>query len=168
MDTIPKERRSWNMSQIRGKDTSPERKVRSALHRLGFRFRLHRRDLPGNPDILMPRHRTVVFVHGCFWHRHARCKYAYTPKSRVGFWTNKFHQNVSRDRRVVRRLRKLGWRVIVVWECQTNNGEALTGLLRKKVKRIRPDRIARTDRGRGTVPSRLPSRESGRTPSAAS
>lgn len=109
------------MSRIRGKDTTPEVAVRSALHRLGYRFRLHRRDLPGRPDIVLPKHGTVIFVHGCFWHRHARCRYAYTPKSRVEFWQRKFQQNVERDRRVQRELRRLGWKVIVVWECETAN-----------------------------------------------
>ena len=109
------------MSRIRGKDTTPELAVRSALHRLGYRFRLHRRDLPGRPDIVLPKYGTVIFVHGCFWHRHARCKYAYTPKSRVEFWHHKFQQNVERDRRVQRELRRLGWKVIVVWECETAN-----------------------------------------------
>ncbi|MBU1162905.1 MAG: DNA mismatch endonuclease Vsr, partial [Proteobacteria bacterium] len=86
MDIISKEKRSWNMSRIRGKDTKPEIIVRSMLHRMGYRFRLHRKDLPGKPDIVLPKYKTVIFVHGCFWHRHKGCKYAYTPKSRVKFW----------------------------------------------------------------------------------
>lgn len=113
------------MSRIRGRNTSPERLVRSVLHSMGYRFRLHRRDLPGHPDIVLPKHRTVVFVHGCFWHRHPRCQFAYTPKTRVGFWSSKFEENVLRDQRARRRLRNLGWRVIVVWECQTTDREAL-------------------------------------------
>jgi DNA mismatch endonuclease (patch repair protein) len=119
MDRIPPERRSWNMSRIRGRDTRPEVTVRSVLHRLGFRFRLHRRDLPGRPDIVLARHRTVVLVHGCFWHRHPRCRFAYSPKTNVHFWNQKFMANVRRDRWDRRRLRGLGWRVVVVWECQT-------------------------------------------------
>lgn len=86
-----------------------------------MRFRLHRRDLPGSPDIVLPRHRVVVFVHGCFWHRHPRCRLAYTPKSRQEFWSAKFDENVARDRRVKRKLRRLGWRVVTVWECQAAN-----------------------------------------------
>ncbi len=133
MDILTKERRSWNMSRIRGADTSPERIVRSVLHRLGARFRLHGKDLPGKPDIIMPRRRTVILVHGCFWHRHAGCKYAYTPKSRTAFWMRKFEGNVERDRRTVARLRKMGWRVIVVWECQTHDPVKLAGQMHRKV-----------------------------------
>jgi DNA mismatch endonuclease (patch repair protein) len=106
------------MSRIRSRDTGPERQVRSALHRAGYRFRLHRKDLPGRPDIVLPKYRTVVFVHGCFWHRHSRCRFAYTPKSRVAFWNAKFAANVARDRRNVRELKRLGWHVVNVWECQ--------------------------------------------------
>jgi DNA mismatch endonuclease (patch repair protein) len=106
------------MSRIRGRDTGPERQVRAALHRAGYRFRLHRKSLPGRPDIVLPKYRTVVFVHGCFWHRHSRCRFAYTPKSRVPFWNAKFAANVERDRRNVRELKRLGWRVVTVWECQ--------------------------------------------------
>lgn len=113
------------MSRIRGRDTKPEVTVRSVLHRLGFRFRLHRRDLPGRPDIVLARYRTVVLVHGCFWHRHPRCRYAYNPKSNTTFWKQKFAANVLRDQQDRRRLRKLGWRVILVWECQAADGAAL-------------------------------------------
>src|SRR5262245_6705002 len=122
MDTISKERRRWNMSQIRSRDTRPERIVRSVLHHLGLRFRLHVQ-LPGRPDVVLSRHRTVVVVHGCFWHRHAGCKFAYTPKSNRSFWQRKFHENVLRDRRTSRAMRRLGWRVITVWECQTVDAE---------------------------------------------
>ena len=135
MDTLSKERRSWNMSRIRCKDTKPEKVVRSLLHRMGFRFRLHRQDLPGSPDIVLPKHRTVVFVHGCFWHRHPGCKYAYTPKSRTGFWDRKFTENVARDRRVRRKLRRQGWQVLVVWECQVNDTEVLCSRLRAALDR---------------------------------
>ncbi len=138
MDRITKERRSWNMSRIRGRDTTPEKLVRSTLHRMGFRFRLHRRDLPGTPDIVLPKCRTVVFVHGCFWHRHPRCRYAYVPKSRVVFWRTKFRANVMRDRRVRRELRKLKWRVVVVWECQVRTPELAATLLREALVGIPP------------------------------
>lgn len=120
-DIISKEKRSWNMSQIKGKDTKPELLVRSMLHRMGYRFRLHRKDLPGKPDITLPKYRAVVFVHGCFWHRHKECRYAYTPKSRIGFWQKKFKDNVERDKKKQAALRRAGWRVIVVWECQLRN-----------------------------------------------
>lgn len=118
VDTLTRERRSWNMSRIRGADTAPEKLVRSALHRAGYRFRLHAKHLPGRPDIVLVKHRTVVFVHGCFWHRHPNCRFAYSPKSRVTFWTEKFLANIERDRRNDRALRALGWRVVTVWECQ--------------------------------------------------
>ncbi len=124
-DRLSKERRSWNMSRIRAAHTLPELRVRSLLHRMGYRFRVHRKDLPGSPDIVLPKHRTVVFVHGCFWHRHAECRFAYTPKSRIAFWTSKFTDNVVRDRRNVRRLIAMGWRVVTVWECQVANEERL-------------------------------------------
>ena len=118
VDTLTKSQRSRVMSKIRGKDTKPELAVRSLLHRMGYRFRLHRRDLPGSPDIVLPRYRAVVFVHGCFWHRHEGCSKAYTVKTDPeGRWRKKFEQNVERDRRVRAALRKLGWKVIVVWEC---------------------------------------------------
>jgi len=122
------------MSRIRSRNTSPERIVRSVLHRLGYRFRLHRRDLPGHPDIVLPRYRTVVLVHGCFWHRHKGCRFAYMPKTRVRFWLTKFAENVERDRRVRQHLRKLGWHVMVVWECQTARFETLARRLERALK----------------------------------
>ncbi len=125
MDRISKKHRSWNMSRIGGRNTKPELVVRSTLHRLGYRFRVHRRDLPGRPDIVLPKHKAVIFVHGCFWHRHSRCKYAYTPKNNLTFWQAKFAGNVGRDRKTVRQLRKLGWWVIVIWECQTTDAATL-------------------------------------------
>src|SRR5437867_1535319 len=109
------------MAQVAGKDTSPELLVRRLVHRLGVRFRLHRRDLPGTPDLVLPRWKIIIFVHGCFWHRHKSCKKATTPKSRTDFWTEKFRLNVARDRRVTRALEAMGWRVEVVWECETRN-----------------------------------------------
>ena len=121
VDKLTKEKRSWNMSRIKGKDTKPEIIVRSVLHKNGFRFRLNRKDLPGKPDIVLPKYKSVILVHGCFWHRHPRCKFAYNPKSRVKFWQNKFSENVERDRFVRKELRKMGWKVIVVWECELKN-----------------------------------------------
>jgi DNA mismatch endonuclease, patch repair protein len=125
MDRISKEHRSWNMSRIRGRDTSAELRVRSALHRLGYRFRLHSAHLPGRPDIVLPKHRTVLFVHGCFWHRHSRCKFATTPSTNAKFWNRKFKENVARDRRNIAALRRAGWRVKVVWECKTATPESI-------------------------------------------
>lgn len=107
------------MSGIRGKNTMPERTVRSFLHRSGLRFRLHAR-LPGKPDVVLPKYRTAVFVHGCFWHRHRGCRYATTPASNAAFWREKFEANVRRDAVVKRELRRAGWRVRVVWSCQLN------------------------------------------------
>jgi len=125
MDRISKEHRSWNMSRIRGKDTAPEIIVRSLLHNLGYRFRLHRKNLPGHPDIVLPRYKTVVFVHGCYWHRHKGCRFAYNPKTRTDFWQRKFKENVERDARARKQLRKIGWRIIIVWECETCDIEKL-------------------------------------------
>lgn len=125
MDRLSKEHRSWNMSRIRGKDTSPEKTVRSLLHRLGYRFRLHCKDLPGQPDIVLPRFQAVIFVHGCYWHRHRGCRYAYTPKTRIEFWQRKFDENVERDELTLKSLRKIDWRVFVVWECQISNEKTL-------------------------------------------
>lgn len=107
------------MSQIKSKNTKPEIRVRQMLHKMGYRFRLHRKDLLGCPDIILPRHKTIIFVHGCYWHRHAGCKYAYEPKTRVEFWNQKFAENVARDRRYQAELSKLGWNVGVIWECET-------------------------------------------------
>ena len=108
------------MSGIRGKDTKPELLIRSYLHRAGLRFRLHARGMTGSPDVVLPGRRVVVFVHGCFWHRHAGCTKASVPKSNVAFWRAKFEENVRRDRRTTRALRRDGWRVLTVWECQTS------------------------------------------------
>jgi len=116
-DVISREKRSALMSRIRGSDTEPEIAVRRGLHRAGFRFRLHQRNLPGSPDLVLAKFGAVIFVHGCFWHRHRGCRLAYRPKSRTGFWTEKFRQNRARDRRLQRELRDRGWRVLVVWEC---------------------------------------------------
>ena len=118
MDKLTPEKRSWNMSRIRSKDTKPEMIVRSLLHRMGYRFRLHVKDLPGKPDIVLPKYKTVIFVHGCFWHRHKGCKYAYNPKSRVEFWQKKFSDNVKRFKTVEKELSKLNWQIIVIWECE--------------------------------------------------
>ena len=116
VDHLSKEARSRVMSRIRGQDTKPELMVRSALHSAGFRFRLHRRDLPGRPDIVLPRYRTVIFVHGCFWHGHS-CSRGKLPASNRDFWTKKIGRNKQRDAANCVVLQRLGWNVIVMWEC---------------------------------------------------
>ena len=138
MDLLTKEKRSWNMSRIKGKDTKPEKAVRSILHKNGFRFRLNRKDLPGKPDIVLPKYKSVILVHGCFWHRHPRCKYAYKPKSRVKFWQNKFNKTVERDKFVKKELRKEGWKVIIVWECEIRKIEKLRNVLLTKLNNVCP------------------------------
>ncbi|WP_235923339.1 very short patch repair endonuclease [Brucella tritici] len=117
VDSLTPERRSWNMSRIRGTDTCPEKQLRSLLHRAGYRFRIHDRRLPGSPDIVLPRYRTVVFVHGCFWHRHPGCRNATMPSSRTDFWATKFEGTVARDKAKAAQLEAAGWQVITVWEC---------------------------------------------------
>jgi len=117
-DIVDKATRSRMMSGIRGRDTRPEIAVRRFLHAAGLRFRLHVRYLPGRPDIVLPRYNSVVFVHGCFWHRHEGCKFAYAPKSRADFWREKFNSNVARDARDVEALKGAGWKVYTVWECE--------------------------------------------------
>ena len=114
------------MSQIKDKNTGPEIRVRKALHQMGYRFRLHRKDLPGRPDIVLPRFKTVIFVHGCYWHRHQGCNYAYTPKTRINFWTKKFAENIERDKRDQAELKKLAWNVAVIWECETSDQDLLS------------------------------------------
>lgn len=143
MDNLSPERRSWNMSRIKGKDTKPEIMVRSMLHRMGLRFRLHRKDLPGKPDIVLPKYRTVIFVHGCYWHRHRNCRFAYTPKTRKDFWQQKFDGTVERDRKKAEQLRRLGWRVLTVWECDTRSPDKLDKRLKKCFDRsANPDILA--------------------------
>lgn len=130
-DSLSPARRSWNMSQIRSKDTKPEVAVRSILHRNGFRFRLHSRVLPGRPDIVLRRFRSVVFVHGCFWHRHKGCSNSTLPSTNRSAWRKKFEQNVDRDRRNITALRELGWRVFVVWECEVPGGRSASRMLKE-------------------------------------
>lgn len=121
MDIWSSSKRSEVMSRIKSRDTKPELAVRSMLHRLGYRFTVNgplNRQLPGKPDIVLPRYQTVIFVHGCFWHRHKGCSEATTPKTRAAWWRKKFEGNTTRDNRVARALRRQGWRVVTVWECQ--------------------------------------------------
>ncbi len=127
-DIVDSQTRSRMMSGIRGKNTKPELALRRSLHALGFRYRLHARGIPGKPDIVMPKYRAVIFVHGCFWHRHAGCRYATVPATRPEFWAAKFDANVVRDAAVQFALREAGWRVATVWECglRTETGIAQT------------------------------------------
>ena len=117
MDIVSAKKRSEMMSGIKGRDTRPEMLVRSFLHAKGFRFRLHLRNLPGSPDLVLPKYHSCIFVHGCFWHRHQGCRYATTPATRADFWEQKLEGNVTRDHRNVQLLLEAGWRVLIVWEC---------------------------------------------------
>ena len=122
IDVVDRATRSRMMSGIRSKNTKPELIVRSFLHRAGLRFRLHAK-LPGKPDLVLPKHRTVVFVHGCFWHRHTGCRFSTTPANNSEFWQEKFADNVRRDARVRQQLQELGWRVLIIWSCQLEEHE---------------------------------------------
>jgi DNA mismatch endonuclease, patch repair protein len=128
VDIVDKATRSRMMSGIRGANTKPELKVRRFLHAAGLRYRLHVKDLPGKPDIVLPRHRAAVFVHGCFWHQHPGCRFAYSPKSNAEFWQKKLSGNVQRDRVKEQLLREAGWRVFTVWECEAANPDRLAQL----------------------------------------
>jgi DNA mismatch endonuclease (patch repair protein) len=135
-DHLSPEQRSANMGRIRGKDSSPEKRVRKMLHRMGFRFRLHRKDIPGNPDIVIPKYRTIVLVHGCYWHRHQDCRRGQSvPGTNTGFWLEKFRRNQNRDRLVSEKLAANGWNIVVVWECETkpSNLEHLKERLRREI-----------------------------------
>ena len=125
MDTVSQKIRSRMMAGIRNKDTKPEILVRKHLHSLGFRFRLHRRIGKTRPDLVLPRWKTCIFVHGCYWHRHEGCKLASEPKSNTAFWKSKFNKNVERDKRNVKELRSLGWSVGIIWECSVRSGTFL-------------------------------------------
>ena len=117
-DNHTKDQRSYNMSRIRSNNTKPEKIVRSYLFSKGLRFRKNDKRYPGHPDIVLPKYNTVVFVHGCFWHRHEGCRYATTPTTNVEYWNNKFQMNTSRDKRNQEELKKMGWQVLIIWECQ--------------------------------------------------
>ena len=124
-DVFSNEKRSWIMSRVKGRDTKPELLVRSIFHRMGFRFRLHRHDLPGSPDIVLPRHGKVIFVHGCFWHGHSGCPRSKRPSTNRDFWDKKIDGNIERDKLFQRELRSMGWKVLVVWQCQTREPDQL-------------------------------------------
>lgn len=125
VDRLTPERRSWLMSRVGSKNTTPEMVVRRAAHSLGLRFRLHRKDLPGTPDLVFPKWKIAIFVHGCFWHRHPGCVKASTPRSRTEFWQRKFDSNVQRDEKNVELLQDWGWKVLTIWECETKKPERL-------------------------------------------
>jgi DNA mismatch endonuclease (patch repair protein) len=131
VDKISTEGRSRIMAAIKSKDTKPELEVRRMLHKLGYRFRLHRKDLPGRPDIVLPKYKTVVLVHGCFWHQHSGCKIADRPKSRREYWDPKLDRNVARDRENEVKLMELGWSVLVVWECELQDKISLAARLKR-------------------------------------
>jgi len=130
-DTLTPQERSRRMAAVRPVDTKPEFIVRRLVHGMGYRYRLHRRDLPGTPDLVFPARRAVVFVHGCFWHRHEGCALARIPKSRVEFWTRKLEGNRERDARELKELRAAGWRVLIIWECELKNPKTLARRLRR-------------------------------------
>lgn len=140
VDRISEKRRSWNMSRIRGINTLPERRLRFLLHRAGYRFRLHDPKLPGRPDIVLKKYRTVIFVHGCYWHRHPDCPNATTPSTRTEFWQAKFNGTVERDKRKAAELTDIGWRIITVWECELEkNAQGVLDNIRCKLKEVRND-----------------------------
>lgn len=133
-DVHTNEQRSYNMQQIRSRDTKPEMQVRKFLHAQGFRYRLHDKKLPGKPDIILPKYRTVIFVNGCFWHGHEHCKYYAVPKTRTAWWLNKINTNKANDTKAVKALKKEGWKIITVWECKLKPAKvevALLSLLKK-------------------------------------
>jgi DNA mismatch endonuclease (patch repair protein) len=129
-DTFTPQQRSAVMAKVKNRDTSPELTVRKLLHRLGYRFRVQRRDLPGTPDIVLPKYRTAIFAHGCFWHGHPDCKRAARPTSNTDFWNEKIDKNIARDAEAQRQLEALGWRVLVVWQCQVRDLKLLEERLR--------------------------------------
>jgi DNA mismatch endonuclease (patch repair protein) len=131
-DVHSKETRSYNMSRIRGKDTKPEMLVRRFLHKNGFRYRLHVKGLPGKPDIVLPKYKTVIFIHGCFWHGHEGCKYYVVPKTRTEWWLNKIGTNIANDTNAESLLKAAGWNIIKIWECELKKAfidDKLTQLL---------------------------------------
>lgn len=136
VDFVSQEKRSKIMRGVKSVDTKPEMLVRCAMHRLGYRFRLHKKDLPGKPDIVLPRHHLVVFVHGCFWHQHTGCKDGRIPSSNTDFWVRKFSATQTRDAKHIAALQELGWRVEVIWECQARDPDRLHARLNELFARI--------------------------------
>jgi DNA mismatch endonuclease (patch repair protein) len=140
VDRYPPERRSEIMARIRGENTSPEMVVRRLVHGMGYRFRPHRKDLPGKPDIVLPKHRSIIFVHGCFWHQHPGCRRSALPKTRREWWRNKLDGNVARDRSNLEKLAELGWHVLVIWECELKPKDGLVEKLAEFLGRGRASR----------------------------
>ncbi len=126
VDVFSEGKRRWIMGRVKGRDTRPEMLVRSLVHRMGFRFRVHRRDLPGNPDIVLPRHKKVIFIHGCFWHGHPGCPRSKRPTTNQAFWDRKLDGNVERDKRFQEQLVRMGWKVLVIWQCEMRVLDPLT------------------------------------------
>lgn len=151
-DILDPEARSARMGAVRQQHTTPELAVRKAAHAAGLRFRLHRRNLPGTPDLVFPKHQTVVFVHGCFWHRHEGCRKSTMPKSRTDFWSQKFDQNRERDAQNIAKLTALGWRVVVIWECQTRDPAKLAVALARAFS----DDVIKRGCGQGNVSPEVP------------
>lgn len=137
-DVHSKETRSYNMSKIRSKDTKPELLVRKFLHSQGFRYRIHVKDLPGKPDIVLPKYKTVIFIHGCFWHGHGGCKYYVIPKTRTEWWFEKINKNKTKDQTSIELLKEKGWNIIEIWECDLKKSVQLETLnqLSKRIKHI--------------------------------
>lgn len=131
MDTLSPKERSERMSLIRGTGSAPEMKLRRLVHRMGFRYRLHVKELPGKPDLVFPARNAVIFMHGCFWHRHEGCSLARLPKSKLEFWKPKLEANKERDLRNQRQLESLGWRVLVIWECEMSDVECVSVIIRE-------------------------------------
>lgn len=144
-DIWSKAKRSEVMGRIRSKDTKPEISVRRMLHGMGYRFTVNgpkNRKLPGKPDIVLPKYKTVVFVHGCFWHRHKGCKVASNPKTNKRFWQEKFARNVARDRKSVRELKRLGWNTLIVWECEVGKPEKVCKRLKRMIDRANSGQLS--------------------------
>ena len=139
-DIVSKKRRSVIMSRIVSRNTRPEVRVRSVLHRMGFRFRLCRKDLPGKPDIVLPRWRAIIFVHGCFWHGHKNCKAAKLPTTNTSFWKKKIESNFDRDKKIAFALRGMGWSVITVWQCQISNQKKVVTAMTKLLTKLKSNR----------------------------
>ena len=150
-DVHTPERRSYNMSQIKGKDTKPEMLVRRFLHAKGFRYKLHEKKLPGKPDLVLPKYKTVIFIHGCFWHGHKNCKYYVVPKTRTEWWLNKINSNIANDTKAVKSLKYEGWKIIHIWECELKPAKVdkmlatLIGKLPVILKELTQTRLKPTD-----------------------
>jgi DNA mismatch endonuclease (patch repair protein) len=145
-DVFTTRKRSWIMSRVRGRDTKPEIIVRSIIHRMGYRFSLHRRDLPGKPDVVLPRYRKIIVINGCFWHGHKNCLRSKRPSTHTKFWNRKLDKNIDRDKRSRSELEKMGWNVLVIWECEIQKPDKIVDKLRRylnvtkkgKLKAYRP------------------------------